>query len=281
MSTLLFRLRRWGEISNLTGLMRILRFVAHFGPWRHLFIRLIQLVRPPENSDVVDRATTALPSIDANSMCSLMESDGFSYIGVLRPDTVSNITRITDNLPIDHFQHVHEVDQNIRKLINDPKLLYLVRRYLNAEPVMLECTLVVTGGSCNNDASGLQNSFHFDYAGWQSVNLFVYLTDVDESSACHKVILGSHRRKTLKDLFYPTISDADARKRFGDKVQSVTGAAGTLFLENTEAFHKRQFSPERRVMLNVLFASHRSILSNGRLDPRNVQHRNSIYARYI
>jgi len=279
MSTLFFCLRRWGNTLNLIRTVRILRFVVHFGPWRHLFINLIRLLHPPVRLDVVDGAATVFPSIDANSICTLMNSNGFSYIGTLQPDAVSNITRITDNLPIDHFQHVHEVDQNINNLINDPQLLYLVRRYLNAEPVMLECTLVVTGGS-NNGASMLQNSFHFDYAGWQSVNLFVYLTDVDESSACHKVILGSHRRKTLRDLFCPTISDTDACKRFGGKIQSITGTAGTLFLENTEAFHKRQFSPERRVMLNVLFASHRSILSNGRIDPRNIQHRNSVYARY-
>jgi hypothetical protein len=114
----------------------------------------------------MDATSTVLPSVAANSIFNLMKSDGFSYIGVLRPFTVSNITKITDDLPIDHFQHVHEVDQNIRELINDPKLLYLVRRYLNVEPVMLECTLVVTGGICKSGALALQNSFHFDYAGW-------------------------------------------------------------------------------------------------------------------
>jgi hypothetical protein len=37
-----------------------------------------------------------------------------------------------------------------------------------------------------------------------------------------------------------------------------------MFFENTEAFHRRGVIGGRRVMLNVLFASHRGLLSHGR-----------------
>lgn len=279
MGNSLYLLRRLGELSNLTRAVRIFRSFIHFGPWRYLFIRLIQLIRPPKDLEAVTSRATILPNIDIESVCTRLNSDGFSYIGQLTPESTAAIMNATDKLPVDHYQRVHEVDQNIRNLTSDPQLIKLLRRCLNAEPVMLECTLIVTEGRHQGGGTGQQNRFHFDYAGWQSLNLFVYLTDVYNASACHRVVLGSHKHKTLKDLFSPALSDAEAETRFQDDIESVQGPAGTVFLENTEAWHKRQFSDERRVMLNVLFASHRSILSAGRTDPKNIRHRNSIYPR--
>jgi hypothetical protein len=58
--------------------------------------------------------------------------------------------------------------------------------------------------------------------------------------------------------------DVEAAARFGDRTLTVTGCAGTAFFENTEAFHRRRPGGERRVMLNLLFASHRGLLSHGR-----------------
>jgi hypothetical protein len=60
-----------------------------------------------------------------------------------------------------------------------------------------------------------QQRFHFDYAGWHSLNLFVYLTDVDESSGAHEIAVGTHAGKAWRDVVQPSLDDDEAVKRFG------------------------------------------------------------------
>jgi hypothetical protein len=113
-----------------------------------------------------------------------------------------------------------------------------------------------------------QRHFHFDYAGWHSLNLFVYLTDVADDSGAHQVVVGTHRRRQVRDAIRPWIPDDEIITRYGEQLRTIAGPAGTMFFEDTEAFHRRLMMKERRVMLNVLYASHRSWLSNGRLTPK-------------
>ena len=113
-----------------------------------------------------------------------------------------------------------------------------------------------------------QRRFHFDYAGWQSLNLFMYLTDVEPDSGAHEVVVGTHRGRPLRDAVRPWVPDEEVVARFGDRIRTISGPAGTMFFENAETFHRRRIMKRRRAMLNVLWASHRGVLSHGRLAPR-------------
>jgi hypothetical protein len=80
-------------------------------------------------------------------------------------------------------------------------VMAVVRRYLRAEPVLLECNLVVAHAEEPDMLvrSDSQRRFHFDYAGWHSLNLFIYLTDVSQDSGAHQVIIGTHRSRNAWD----------------------------------------------------------------------------------
>jgi len=121
--------------------------------------------------------------------------------------------------------------------------------------------------------SDSQRLFHFDYAGWHSLNLFIYLIEVGADSGAHQVVAGTHRSRKLWDAVRPSIPDDEITKRFGGNIRTITGPAGTMFFEDTAAFHRRLILKRRRVMLNILYASHRSWLSKGRLTPK--------YAEYL
>ena len=110
-----------------------------------------------------------------------------------------------------------------------------------------------------------QRRFHFDYAGWHSLNLFIYLTDVERDSGSHQVVVGTHKYKHVRDAIRPSLDDEEVERRFGAQIRTIAGPAGTMFFEDTEAFHRRVAVRERRAMLNILFASHRSPFSRGRL----------------
>src|SRR4030095_11985620 len=80
------------------------------------------------------------------------------------------------------------------------------------------------------------HSFHRDWDDWRCVKLFVYLTDVDETSGPHHFVRGSHR--TQLELFRRPHEAETLEKAFGrDAIRPVTGAAGTAFLENSIGIH--------------------------------------------
>lgn len=259
---------------RLHRVLQTIRLLIHFGPWRFLVKRVIQITNPPITPINTD-AASSLPALDPIEVAQALRKNSVVVIGTLDKALVRTLKSRTEKLPVDHYQLIHHIDADIQRLSEDPAIKAVLHQYLKCEPVLLEATIAITEGSKKTASS--QNSFHFDYAGWESVNVFVYLTDVTEDSSYHMVAQGSHRDIALRDIFSATLSENEATRRFGDRILPIIGDAGTLFFENTEAFHRRNFSPERRVFLNLLYASHKSQLSEGRVSRAHINSRVKAY----
>lgn len=253
-----------------------LRAFIHFGPWRVL-PRFVIRKRRRRSSDDHD-ALSLLGAIDAVALAAEIRRDSFALAGLLPADCVARLRAVTDRLGVDHYELMHEVDEDVRQLAADPAVCAVLREYFGCDPELLESTLVVTGAHSELGLND-QNFFHFDYAGWESLNVFVYLTDVSEQSSCHVVAKGSHSDIGLRDVFRGIISDEEAQRRYGACIRPITGPAGTVFFENTEAFHRRIPTDDRRVLLNLLFASHRGIFSYGRSSQKDLVKRRKVYAQ--
>jgi hypothetical protein len=244
--------------------VRAMRAIVHFGPWRHAFRALIRLTRPVRALASPD-AESLLSPIDAAEADRCLRTESVFMAGRLPLPLLSRIRRVVDTLPVGAYTHFHHGNSDVQALVQDPAILAVLREHFGCEPELLECTLVVLEpGEDGAYRIGSQRWFHFDFGGWHSLNLFVYLTDVDADTAAHEVATGTHRRRGLRDAVHSQITDEQAYARFGPQIRTITGAAGTMFFENTEAFHRRGVIGGRRVMLNVLFASHRGLLSHGR-----------------
>lgn len=76
---------------------------------------------------------------------------------------------------------------------------------------------------------------HRDVDDWAQVKLFIYLTDVDEKSAPHLYLEGSHRGGIASGQKHLDLEDVE--KACPDKLKTVTGPAGTAWLENAFGFH--------------------------------------------
>lgn len=268
-------LRRHAGQSRASSFLRVLRTIIHFGPWRPVPQFLIRQLRPAQQC-ASEHQSSLLDSLDANIIAEGIRQNSVVIAGTLPADFISCLTRTTDHLPIDQYQLVHHIDANILQLSQDPAIMAVLRAYLGCEPVLLESTLMVTG-SHQVQGCSLQNTFHFDYAGWESLNVFVYLTDVTSESSAHMVAKGSHRAIRWRDMVRSSITDEEAQDRFGAAIETIVGPAGTLFFENTEAFHRRKPGNTRRVMLNLLYASHRSWLSHGRTSQSHLKKRAQAY----
>ncbi len=144
--------------------------------------------------------------------------------------------------------HVYSHDKNFRgyraeavirapgmlKLLNDPRILALVEQYLGCAPTLYSVNAWWSDVPLEPDPNFLQ-LFHRDFDDWKFCVLFIYLTDVDEESGPHQVIAGSHLEET--DGVGIEFSKQCA-ERYGDRIVSLTGPAGSMFLVNTLAIHR-------------------------------------------
>jgi hypothetical protein len=240
------------------------RALVHFGPWRHVARTIIRLRRPPRPGMATE--SVSLVEFDTTRIVDVLQTDGMAMAGTLPSEVLSSVCAITNKLPPGEYGNFHDVP-DVRALVRCAATVDVARSYLRAEPELLECNLVVAHAENPNIAPkmGSQRQFHFDCAGWDSLSLFIYLTDVSQDSGAHEVVVGTHRTRKAWDAVRVAIPDNEIKERFPDSIRTITGPAGTMFFEDTSAFHRRKVHTRRRVMLNVLYASHRSWLSKGRL----------------
>lgn len=271
----LYKVRRFTNRFYLARLVTTVRYLIHFGPWRALPRFLIRRLRPARHG-LNENKLSLVGSLDTNAVVDEIKKNSFCIAGTLPESFVNELRSITDHLPVDHYQLMHRIDNNVKRIADDPAIKNVLRSYFKSEPVLLESTLLITG-SRSEHGTNEQNIFHFDYAGWDSLNVFVYLTDVTSTSSYHIVAKGTHRNINIHDILRGSISEDEALRRFGASIQNIMGPAGTVFFENTEAFHRRYPGDERRVLLNLLYASHRNMLSHGRTGHDHIKYRDMKY----
>jgi hypothetical protein len=249
---------------TLTRTLQSGRAVLHFGPWRHAARALIRMARPPQGDATAENPL--LLQIDTTQAVAALRADGIAMAGTLPSGLLNFLRAVTANLPPGEYGDFHAVPE-VRALTRCAAATNVARRYLQAEPELLECNLVVSRAEKPGapPKKGSQRQFHFDYAGWHSLNLFIYLTDVAEHSGAHQIVVGTHGARHAWDAVRVAIPDQEIIDRFPNRVRTITGPAGTAFFEDTSAFHRRKMHTERRVLLNILYASHRAWLSKGRL----------------
>ncbi len=85
-------------------------------------------------------------------------------------------------------------------------------------------------------AKGSQR-FHRDFDGLRFIKLFIYLTDVDETTGPHVYVADSADDPRL---YHPrALTDPEVADTFGDaRIVTLTGKAGTCFLADTRGIHK-------------------------------------------
>jgi len=271
MQSIQSRLRLFVKGSpKLVRTMQAARASFHFGPWRYAARAAIRWRRPPRQAEAQD--TPSRVPLEVPALVRTLKSEGMAQAGTLPPDVLGRLRRLTDDLPSGEYGRAHD-HPDVRALVLDPDVIAVVRGYFGAEPELLECNIVVGHAPDPKKASlDQQSHFHFDFAGWQSLNLFVFLTDADETSGGHQMVAGTHRHRPVRDAVRHWVPDDEIMTRFPGQLRTVMGPAGTMFFEDTESFHRRLVVTRRRVLLNVLYASHRSWASKGRLVPNLADH---------
>jgi hypothetical protein len=145
---------------------------------------------------------------------------------------------------------------HVLSIANDPTVLSIVSRALNCRPTI---STLLAWWSMPGTAEDLNDvysddMFHRDVDDLSFYKLFIYLTDVDDNNGPHTYVKGSH--KSSRFVRRGTISNEDVEATFGkDKLVNYTGAAGTVFIENTWGIHRgTPLKSGRRLIFQVLYS---------------------------
>ena len=157
-----------------------------------------------------------------------------------------------------YLKHIEESPE-IQRVRSDPLLRDIARRYLNAKPIVICTRLWWSFPATSYDETTLklasQNRFHFDMNDWRSLKFYFYLTDVDYETGPHVYVLGSHRRKRIRDqltLFVGKSASAIERYYGSARIVSIEGRAGDGFAEDPFGFHMGTVAHRRsRLILEV------------------------------
>lgn len=130
---------------------------------------------------------------------------------------------------------------------HDPKLLRIAEAYLEAPPIV--SILTAWWSYPSTSALGGMQHFHHDRDDFRCLKLFVYLTDVTETTGPHQFVDGTHDAEMMQAMSdYPpsfwTWLDRSHRKTEGEMREwfgpprTITGPAGSTFLEDTRGLHR-------------------------------------------
>ena len=142
----------------------------------------------------------------------------------------------------DKAEEISELDILIDEIARDKNLLSIADNYLGK--VSKIYTRFTWSTVCDSDSKWRENEqtvyFHYDVHDFGFVYVFFYLSDCNQLSGAHEVILGSHNKKKMSHLIGPAKSDEKKLKTYYSKnsFKIIEGTSGHGFVEDTSAFHK-------------------------------------------
>lgn len=135
---------------------------------------------------------------------------------------------------------------HLLKIANDPNILAMMGESLGCKPTISSINIwwSLAGRAKALDAE----LFHRDVDDLRFYKLFIYLTDVDEGAGPHVFVKGSQNEDKLLPI--RRYQDEEVERAFGkDRIMTITGQAGSAFLENTFGFHKGTLCKDKNRLL--------------------------------
>jgi hypothetical protein len=242
-------LRRQKTLRRLLAQVRHLMLAGPLRPALVAYYRAVTRVTPIP--------TNTLPYVEPFSTTQVVRSldeHGFASGGHVTLECVDQLLACYETNPVQSYDNPHHDHDFITQLAYNDRLVTVARLYLRAEPIFLGSRLhCYMPDSSNNPAY-----FHFDVGDTLSLSFFVFLTDVDDAQAVtHQVVAGTHKTKTLHELWTRRLDDEKASARYPGRVHTIMGKRGTAWFEDTQAFHKHGFVGKCRRAFSVQYSLRR------------------------
>jgi len=246
-----------------------LRAYLILGPLRKHLVWYYQ--KCANNAPLKLDAAPIFTDLDVEQITNRLENLGYSHVGILSQEHVSRILDYCEvNKRVSQW-NPHSDCELIRSIAYSSDIVRIVRRYLGAEPVLwltrLRWSIPLSDSMADMQPPSHEepieydpNRFHYDAHDCKSLTFFVYLTDIDDlDSGAHVVIEGTHKNKTFNEIMQITMDDELARMRYGEKITVILGKKGTVFAEESSAYHKIADCKRRRLILMICYVLARKI----------------------
>jgi hypothetical protein len=239
------------------------------------------IVRGKRSSETVATPPSRLSAPPIARVLNDLDTTGYAVGLRMPPDTVAKIRGFADAyrsgravedhigskrsiVLLDEFLDLAEECPTLAELAEDPLLLTIARRYLNADPIHIGTRLWWSLAKESTLAERLkfaQELYHYDIHDYGSLTFSFYLTDVSEATGPHVYVSASHNRKRIRDQLTLLIgrSDAYIREAYGaDSQVEIVGDAGLGFAHDTYCYHKaKRPTGGDRLMLQFEYARRR------------------------
>lgn len=183
-----------------------------------------------------------------------LRDNGIATGAMMSESSVDQLLECYASNPVSNYTNPHADHELVREIAADDRLIAVARDYLGAEPILLSSMFHTYDPATSSDA----DYYHFDVGDAMTMTFFVFLTDVDEEKGVtHELIRGTHRSKTIRELWDCTITDVDAESKYPGQVEIVAGKRGTAWFEDVIAFHKHGHVGQCRKMLSLQYSLHR------------------------
>lgn len=250
-----------------------------FASSRLMFARsLAAAAHPARPADYHPSGQTRFPSVDIDAFVAELERDGGTMGGLpLLPEDAAAIRTYAEEadsyrnwhdparstLFLNDFHDIVAECPTIKALEEDPVLLEIAARYLDAEPVLLGSRMWWSLARPAGDYERLkfaQEYWHYDLHDYRSLKFSFYLTDVEPGGGGTGYVAGSHKHKRLRHqatLFIGRRQDEMVEVYGEDALKVVTGPMGTGFAFDPYTFHMGTPPTRDRLMLQIEFGRRR------------------------
>ena len=256
-----------------------LRAYIVLGPLRKTIVRYYQ--KYGNNVPLITYSYPLFANLDVDKIADTIEQQGYCPIGILPEKLVSRILEYCELNKRVSYWNPHVDCEAIRCISRSTDIVQIARRYLGAEPVLwltrMKWSFPVSDNApdmhCSLHEEPIEydpHGFHYDANDSKSLTVFVYLTDVDDQDCgAHVTITETHKNKTFKEIRRKIISDTLAHASYGEKITVILGKKGTVFAEESSAYHKVADCKKRRLILMIYFVLARKIPPERLVQPSN------------
>ena len=165
-----------------------------------------------------------------------------------------------DDIYLYRLHNPHTFVSEIDELSRNKKILNIVRKYLNTEPIIHSSQIWWTfpyfdqHGKMINPP-GNEYGFHYDVDDFKFLKLFFYLSDVDVKSGPHMYIINDGK-KNFKEFLNRRIENNFAEDLYNNRIVTITGKKGSGFIEDTSFYHRgsNPLSNSGRGVLQIIYS---------------------------
>ena len=170
----------------------------------------------------------------------------------------NNISRLTGHIDL-------RKSSSIKNLLTSELFLKIVSKYLNSKNFSINASYFLSSPIPITKEQKYANAqyFHWDNDFTKFLKLYIYLTDVDESSGPHIFIPYTHKYKLKQHRLCRLYSDDNIYSAYDDKVV-FKGVAGSCFFVDSYGLHKGETPDTKsRMILNVHYGRNKILYSPG------------------